>query len=275
MNSGPNGSAVPRPQPETATYKERQSLASHPETESLPSPSEEESPPPSNLNGAASPHQAAPMQAPVSEAPTPQMPESEATLPKEHIAWSQERQMRQLIEMNPEQLAKFRSDYRDWIGGELARGAKIDLTSYEIQQLSYLFMDSTMDFCMQWHPILKDGLAQPGEARDRLELLNAVDPDMMLMLYAIPARRKEITDLVGAERYEKMKGTVDGAFQEWYQELTNGIEYSKWIDSLDNQARQKVEDAHQTWGGSLEERPTVVKWIESEDFRNLKREMEK
>ncbi len=132
--------------------------------------------------------------------------------------------MRQLLDMDPDQLAKFRADYRDWIGGKLARGAKIELTSEETRQLVEVFMDATMDFCRQWHPILQDGLAQPGESRDRLALLNAVDPDMMLMLYAIPARQNEMSEVLGSERYEKMRSIMNAEFLKWYNALTNDVE---------------------------------------------------
>lgn len=147
--------------------------------------------------------------------------ESDAVLPKTHIAWTQELQMRQLLEMDPNQLSKFRSDYQKWIGGKLARHANIELTTDEVDLLTEIFMDGTTDFYRHWQPILKEGLEQPGESRDRLALLNAVDPDMMLMLYAIPARQNEITEVVGSERYEKMRSIINAEFQKWFDSLTN------------------------------------------------------
>jgi type IV secretory pathway VirB10-like protein len=192
--------------------------------EAVPVPAEPEPSTHHSLHHPASAHDAEPVHIPASAPSTTETAEPNMTLPKDHIAWSQERQMRQLLEMNPEQVTKFRHDYESWIGGKLARGAKIDLTPGEIEQLTEVFMDATMDFCRQWQPILKDALAQPGEARDRLALLNAVDPDMMLMLYAIPARQNEISEVVGAEGYEKMHSLVNAEFQEWYRKLTNSTE---------------------------------------------------
>jgi hypothetical protein len=47
---------------------------------------------------------------------------------------------------------------------------------------------------------------------------------MMLMLYAIPARQNEISEVVGSERYEKMHSIVNAEFQKWYDNLTNTTE---------------------------------------------------
>lgn len=211
-----------RPAPGTASRDAGWPVSRPPEP--VPTPPARELPAQKSSQEPAASHTPEAGQGPEAVPSSPAAEESGSVLPKDHIAWSQERQMRELLEMSPDHLAKFRADYREVIGGELAREAKIDLTPDEVERLTDVFMDATIDFCRQWHPILKEGLEQPGKARDRLAMLNAVKPDMLLMLYAIPARQNEISKVVGADRYERMHSVVKGEFQKCYDSLTNKAE---------------------------------------------------